>query len=141
MGAGKATSGLLAQNPLPGRTSRARFPRSRALGWNANYRARRRHFWWPPPASKPPPVRARWTLELLADEMVRLTDHEELSSETVRRRLAENHLKPWRKDMWCTAITENCDHVELQQKCLWTSKTIRSEHLQSGIMIPSPQST
>ena len=51
--------------------------------------------------SKPPPGRARWTLELLADEMVRLTDHEELSSETVRRRLPENHLKPWRKDMWC----------------------------------------
>jgi len=51
--------------------------------------------------SKPPPGRARWTLELLADEMVRLTDHQELSSETVRRRLAENHLKPWRKDMWC----------------------------------------
>jgi len=51
--------------------------------------------------SKPPPGRSRWTLELLADEMVRLTDHEELSSETVRRWLAENHLKPWRKDMWC----------------------------------------
>ena len=51
--------------------------------------------------SKPPPGRARWTLELLADEMVQLTDHDELSSETVRRRLAENHLKPWRKDMWC----------------------------------------
>jgi transposase len=51
--------------------------------------------------SKPPPWRARWTLELLADEVVRLTDHDELSSETVRRRLAENHLKPWRKDMWC----------------------------------------
>ena len=33
--------------------------------------------------------------------MVRLTDHEELSAETVRRRLAQNHLKPWRKDMWC----------------------------------------
>jgi transposase len=51
--------------------------------------------------SAPPPGRARWTLELLADEMVRLTDHEELSPETVRRRLAENHLKPWRKEMWC----------------------------------------
>jgi transposase len=51
--------------------------------------------------SKPPPGRARWTLELLAGEMVRLTDHEELSSETVRRRLAKNYLKPWRKDMWC----------------------------------------
>ncbi len=51
--------------------------------------------------SKPPPGRARWTLELLADEMVLLTDHDELSRETVRRRLAENHLKPWRRDMWC----------------------------------------
>lgn len=51
--------------------------------------------------SDPPEGRARWTLELLADEMVRLTKHDSLSRETVRRRLAENHLKPWRKDMWC----------------------------------------
>src|SRR5215216_5255802 len=51
--------------------------------------------------AKPPAGRARWTLELLAGEMVKLTDHESLSPETVRRRLAENHLKPWRKDMWC----------------------------------------
>jgi transposase len=51
--------------------------------------------------SKPPLGRARWTLELLAGEMVKLTEHEELSRETVRRRLAENDLKPWRKDMWC----------------------------------------
>src|SRR5579864_5689273 len=51
--------------------------------------------------SKPPAGRARWTLELLAGELVKLTDHEELSRETVRRRLAENDLKPWRKDMWC----------------------------------------
>ena len=51
--------------------------------------------------SKPPAGRARWTLELLADEFVKLTEHESLSRETVRRRLAENDLKPWRKDMWC----------------------------------------
>ena len=51
--------------------------------------------------AKPPAGRARWTLELLAGEMVRLTDHDELSSETVRRRLLENELKPWRRDMWC----------------------------------------
>jgi DDE superfamily endonuclease len=38
---------------------------------------------------------------LLADEMVRLTEHDELSRETIRRRLAENDLKPWRRDMWC----------------------------------------
>jgi transposase len=51
--------------------------------------------------SKPPVGRARWTLELLAGAMVKLTEHEKISRETVRRRLAENHLKPWRKDMWC----------------------------------------
>src|SRR4051794_11733559 len=33
--------------------------------------------------------------------MVKLTAHESVSRVTVRRRLAENHLKPWRKDMWC----------------------------------------
>jgi transposase len=51
--------------------------------------------------SNPPAGRARWTLELLAGELVRLTEHEHLSRETVRRRLADNELKPWRKDMWC----------------------------------------
>jgi transposase len=51
--------------------------------------------------SSPPAGRRRWTLELLADAMIRLTEHEGLSRETVRRRLAENDLKPWRKDMWC----------------------------------------
>lgn len=51
--------------------------------------------------SAPPAGRARWTLELLADEMVRLTKHRSISSETIRRRLAENQLKPWLKKMWC----------------------------------------
>ncbi len=51
--------------------------------------------------SNPPRGRARWTLELLADALVKLTEHESLSRETVRRRLAENDLKPWRRDMWC----------------------------------------
>jgi len=51
--------------------------------------------------SRPPQGRARWTLELLAGAMVKLTEHEDLSRETVRRRLAENDLKPWRRDMWC----------------------------------------
>jgi hypothetical protein len=51
--------------------------------------------------SEAPRGRARWTLELLVDELVRLTDHATLSRETVRRRLEENDLKPWRKEMWC----------------------------------------
>jgi transposase len=51
--------------------------------------------------SSPPEGRARWTLDLLAGAMVRLTEHDSISRDTVRRRLAENELKPWRKDMWC----------------------------------------
>jgi transposase len=51
--------------------------------------------------SNPPAGRARWTLELLAGEMVKLTAHESLSRETVRRRLVDNDLKPWRRKMWC----------------------------------------
>jgi transposase len=51
--------------------------------------------------SAPPEGRKRWTLDLLTDAMVRLTEHEALSRETVRRRLAEDDLKPWRRDMWC----------------------------------------
>ena len=51
--------------------------------------------------SDPPSGRARWTLELLADEIVQRTDHESVSRETVRRRLAEHALKPWQRKMWC----------------------------------------
>jgi transposase len=53
--------------------------------------------------SAPPAGRARWTLELLAGEMLSLTEHGSLSRETVRRRLAENDLKPWQKKMWCSS--------------------------------------
>lgn len=51
--------------------------------------------------SAPPKGRKRWTLELLANEVVKLTGHDNISTETVRRRLEENALKPWRRDMWC----------------------------------------
>jgi transposase len=51
--------------------------------------------------SEPPAGRARWTLQLLADEMVRLTVHDSVSDETIRRRLGEMQLKPWQEKMWC----------------------------------------
>src|ERR1700755_239370 len=51
--------------------------------------------------AKPPAGRRRWTLALLADVMGKRTDHASLSGETVRGRLADNDLKPWRRDMWC----------------------------------------
>jgi hypothetical protein len=49
--------------------------------------------------AKPPAGRGRWTLTLLADAIVKLTDHDSLSGETVRRRLADNDIKPWRREM------------------------------------------
>jgi transposase len=51
--------------------------------------------------SKPPSGRAHWTLQLLADELVRLTVHTKVSAETIRRRLGEMQLKPWQEKMWC----------------------------------------
>jgi len=51
--------------------------------------------------SSPPAGRKRWTLSLLAGAMVELTGHDGLSRETVRRRMAEDDLKPWLRKMWC----------------------------------------
>jgi transposase len=51
--------------------------------------------------STPPEGRRRWTLGLLANEFVQLVEHESVSRETIRRRLAENELKPWQRKMWC----------------------------------------
>jgi CBS-domain-containing membrane protein len=51
--------------------------------------------------SPPPEGRVRWTLELLAGALVQATEHEEISRETIRRRLHELELKPWREQMWC----------------------------------------
>jgi hypothetical protein len=45
----------------------------------------------------PPLGRRSWTLELLADDMVRLPNHERLSTGTVSRRLAEGKMKTWQK--------------------------------------------
>lgn len=51
--------------------------------------------------SKAPAGCARWTLKLLAGRMLELTEHSVLSSETVRRRLHANELKPRQRKMWC----------------------------------------
>lgn len=51
--------------------------------------------------SKAPAGRSRWTLQLLADRLVALTDLESVSLETIRCRLKEKEIKPWQKKMWC----------------------------------------
>ena len=51
--------------------------------------------------SEPPEGCARWTLSLLSERLVALTEVESASIETIRRRLKDNALKPWQKKMWC----------------------------------------
>lgn len=61
--------------------------------------------------STPPKGHHRWSLRLLADKMVKLEYANELSYETVRQVLAENELKPWLREEWCIAPTENAQFV------------------------------
>ncbi len=67
--------------------------------------------------SHPPSGRARWTMNLLAGEVVRLTAHETLSGDTVGRRLAEMKLKPWQEKMWCIP-TVNAEYVARMEDVL-----------------------
>lgn len=67
--------------------------------------------------SDPPAGRARWTLDLLAGEMVRLTAHTTLSGDTVGRRLGEMKLKPWQEKMWCIP-TVNAEYVARMEDVL-----------------------
>jgi len=50
--------------------------------------------------SQPPEGCSRWTLSMITDRFITLTEAE-VSKETLRRRFKENDLKPWQKKMWC----------------------------------------
>jgi transposase len=51
--------------------------------------------------STPPEGRARWTLQLLADQLVELGFIESISHTQVGRILGKNDLKPWQHKQWC----------------------------------------
>jgi hypothetical protein len=53
--------------------------------------------------SDPPQGCVRWTLKLLANALVEVIEQSSISRETIRRRLDDNDLKPWRQKMWCIA--------------------------------------
>lgn len=67
--------------------------------------------------SKPPEGCCKWTLELLTDEFIYLTEGEVVSIETVRRRLKDNELKPWQKRMWCLSDM-NAEYVAQMESVL-----------------------
>lgn len=51
--------------------------------------------------SDPPEGRKRWTLRLLAEQMVALGKVDRLSNATVCRKLKANEIKPWKVKSWC----------------------------------------
>lgn len=60
---------------------------------------------------QPPAGHERWSLRLLASEMVRMEYVEEISHETVRSVMNENELKPWLKEEWCIPPEQNAEFV------------------------------
>ncbi len=59
----------------------------------------------------PPAGCLRWTLRLLANQLVELEVVESVSHETVRQTLLTNEIKPWLKRQWCIAPTASADFV------------------------------
>ena len=51
--------------------------------------------------SNPPCGRSKWTLNLLADKLVRMNIVDSVSASTVGRSLNKNELKPWKNKEWC----------------------------------------
>lgn len=60
---------------------------------------------------QPPVGYRRWSLRLLASQMVKLEYADEISHETVRQVMAENELKPWLKEEWCIPPQHNAEFV------------------------------
>lgn len=61
--------------------------------------------------SAPPEGHVRWTLRLLANQLVELGYVETVSHETVRQVLLANELKPWIKKQWCIPTAPDAEFV------------------------------
>jgi len=61
--------------------------------------------------SHPPKGHRRWSLRLLASEMVRLEYLEQVSHMTVAHGMRENELKPWLKEEGCIPPKQNAEFV------------------------------
>ena len=61
--------------------------------------------------STPPSGFSRWTLRLLAQQLVELDEVESISIETVRQTLKKNELKPWLNESWVIPPEANAAFV------------------------------
>jgi len=68
--------------------------------------------------SQPPQGHRRWSLRLLASEMVRLEYLEDVSYVTVQHVMQDNELKPWLKEEWCIPPKHNAEFVYCMEDVL-----------------------
>lgn len=68
--------------------------------------------------SEPPEGVAKWTLRLLASELVRLEVVESISPETVRQTLKKNALKPHLQAQWVIPPEKDAEFVKAMEKVL-----------------------
>ena len=68
--------------------------------------------------SEPPEGFARWSLRLLADQVVELGYIDSISYETVRRVLKKNEIKPWRRKRWVIPPEHNSSFVAHMESVL-----------------------
>jgi transposase len=61
--------------------------------------------------SHPPKGHRRWSLRLLASEMIRLEYMERVSHTTIGHVMQNNELKPWLKEEWCIPPKQNAEFV------------------------------
>ena len=62
----------------------------------------------------PPDGASRWTLRLLASQLVELDIVDSISPETVRQTLRTNKLKPWQKKQWCLSPLQGQRRLRLR---------------------------
>ena len=68
--------------------------------------------------SQPPAGHRRWSLRLLASQMVRLEYVDDISHETVRQVMRANELKPWLKKEWCIPPKQSAEFVYYMEDVL-----------------------
>jgi hypothetical protein len=66
----------------------------------------------------PPAGYARWTVRLLADQLVEREVVDSISKDTVQRTLKKNELKPWLKEQWVLPKQANADFVYAMEDVL-----------------------
>ena len=67
---------------------------------------------------RPPTGYRRWTLRLLAQQMVRLEYIEDVCHETVRQVMKGNELKPWLNKEWCISPKHSAEFVYYMEDVL-----------------------